>query len=124
RVIALVVAMLAVTHHVYKYIRLKFFAVAGSYFSAFYHSFGIVAIYVQNRRLHHGCQRSAIIGTARIIKIRGKPDLVIDYKMNGAPRMVSFQLAHLQYFVYDALSGNRSITMDQDGQHFFIISFM
>ena len=34
--------------------------------------------------------------------------------MNGAAGIIAFEFAHLQYFVYDTLSGYRGIPVDQD----------
>src|SRR5437764_11499715 len=85
RVVAFVVTMTTVADHIYKHIAIKLLAITGGNIGTFHHGFGIVTIYMEYRSLHHGGNRSAVIGTAGIFEIGGKANLIINNKMDSTP---------------------------------------
>src|SRR5271170_852459 len=94
----------AVTYHINKHIRIKFLAKTGGDLGTFNHRFGVIPVNMKYRGMNGSGQRSAVIRTARIFKICGKSDLVVDDKMNGSSRIVSIKLTHLQYFIDHTLA--------------------
>ena len=67
---------------------------------------------------------SAVGARTRIQVIGGKPYLVVDNNVNGASGTVSGQLRHLKQFVYNALPGDGSITMNEDRGKPLVISLV
>ena len=106
RIIPFIVPVPAVTYHVHKKICIEFLPVPCRNLGAFHSSFRIISIYMKNRRMQGCSQRSAII------EIRCKSYLVIDHKMNGSTSIVTFEITHLQYLVYDTLARQGGVTMD------------
>src|SRR5215831_13079422 len=98
-------AMSPIADHVNENIRIKFLAIMCCYLCASHDSFGVIPVDMKYGSLDRGSQRCTIIGTPCIIKVCGKPNLVIDNKMNGSAGIIPLQFAHLHYFVNNSLAG-------------------
>ena len=82
------------------------------------HSFRIVAIHMEDRRLDHLGHVGRVLGGARIQRVAdGEADLVVDHDVDGAASLVAASLRHLEGFHDHALTGERRITVDGNRQH-------
>ena len=82
-----------------------------------HHRFGIVAIHMEDRRLHHQRDVGAIGRGARIDRRGGEADLVVDDEMDGAAGAEALGARHGETFRHHALAGERGIAVDQQRQH-------
>ena len=83
-VVAFVMAMLAIAHHVDDHVAMEPLAIFESKLHRAEAGFGIVAVDVENRRLDHQRDVGAIGRGARRFRGRGEPDLVVDHQVDGA----------------------------------------
>ena len=120
-IVALIVAVPSVTHHVYVYIGMKLLPVLRGKFRCKNNSLRIVAVDVKNRCLYQSRRCCAIGGRSGIVKIGGKADLVVNYKVDGTSGFVSWQLTHLYRFINYALSGCCCISVYGDGKDLAVI---
>ncbi len=121
RLIAFVVAVLAVAHHVNEHVGIEFLAVLCGQFHGVHHGFGVVAVHVKNGGLHHFGHRGAVGAGAPFVPAGGETDLVIDDKMQGAAGVVARQLTHLDDFVHDTLAGNGGVAVNENGQDVVVL---
>ncbi len=119
RLVSFVVATTTVTNQIDHDVTLELHAVVDRQLGDKQHRFRIIAINVKDRRLNHLGDVGTILGGARIVlTASGKTNLVVDDNVDGAARLVSTGLRHLEGFHDYALPGESSVTMDTDGQHF------
>ena len=79
------------------------------------HFFRIVAVHVEDRRLHHARDFGAVFGRSRIVlPARGEADLVVDDQMNRAAGFEATRLRHLERLHHHALPGESGVAMDDD----------
>src|SRR5690606_7891835 len=109
--ITFVMPVTAITNHVNEDVFVEFLPVSNSQCACFNYSFGVVSVYVQHRTLQHGCNTGTVVRRTRVIKISSKAYLVIDYKMYDATYFITFEFAHLQQLINNALSCNSSIAV-------------
>ena len=81
------------------------------------HGFGIVAIHMEDRRLHHQRHIGAIGRGARIDRRGGEADLVVDDEMDGAAGAEALGARRGEAFRHHALAGEGRIAMNQQRQH-------
>ncbi len=82
------------------------------------HRFGIIAVHMEDRRLHHLGHIGAIQRRAGIQRIAGgEADLVVDDDMHGAAGAVAAHLRELEGFHVHALAGERGVAVDQHRHH-------
>src|SRR5690348_13023832 len=108
-------AMFAVADHINKDITVEFLAVTGRQFTYLHHGLHVIAIYMEHGSFHHGGEAGTVVGRTGIIKISGKPDLVIDHEMNSASGIIPLQLTHLQHFISYSLPCQGGISMNKQG---------
>ena len=76
--------------------------------------FGIIAVDVKNRGLHHLGHVGAIERRTGVKRVAGgETDLVVDDDMDGAAGAIAAHLRKLQGFHVNALAGKGGIAMDQ-----------
>ena len=113
----LVVAEAAVAHHVDHDILVEQLAEFGRDAGAMHHRFGIVAIHMEDRRLHHQRDVGAIGRGTRIGRRGRKADLVVDDEMDGAAGAETLGAAHREAFGDHALAGERRVAVQQQRHH-------
>ncbi len=77
---------------------------------------GVVAVHVEDRRLHHARDVGRVDRRARGVRAGGEADLVVDDDVHGAAGAVAAQLRHLQRLGDDALAGEGRVAVQQDRQ--------
>src|SRR5690606_22804015 len=83
------------------------------------HSFRIIAVHVQDRRLDHLRYVGCILGGTSIRRVAGsEADLVVDHDMDRATGLEAANLRHLEGFHNHALTGERRVTVDGNRQDF------
>ena len=101
--IALIVSVFAVAEHIHIHIFAKFLPKFHRKLHRKHNGFGIVAVYVQHGRIGYFGYGCAVIRRAGILKIGGKPNLVVYHKMQRTAHGIARQLAHLRHFIHNAL---------------------
>jgi hypothetical protein len=95
--ISLVVSASSVAYEIDHYVFLELIPEVDSQLGYENHSFRVVTINVEYRRLNHLSDVSAVLGGARVfLSTRGKADLIIDNNMQGAAGFVPAGLRHLK----------------------------
>ena len=118
RLVRFAVAVPAVAHHVDNHVLLEFHAVIQGQFCDVHDSVGVIAVHVEDRRLHHLGDVRAIQGRTRIQRVAGgKTDLVIDDDMDGAAGAVTAGLGQVEGLHHHALPGKGGVAMDDYGQN-------
>ena len=82
-----------------------------------HHGFGVVAVHVEDRRLHHLGHVRAVGRGARVARIGGEADLVVDDEVDRAAGAVALELRQVQALGHQALAGEGGIAVDQERQH-------
>ena len=98
-------------------IRFELLAVSEGNLGDAQHRFGIVAVYVEDRRLNGLRHIRGIDRRSRIVRQGGESDLVVDNHMHSSTGAIRPQLRHLQGLQDDTLAGHCRITVDQDRQN-------
>ncbi len=119
RLVALVVAEAAVAEHVDDHVALEFLAELHGHARDVQHRFRIVAVDVEDRRLHALGDVRAIGAGARRGRAGGEADLVVDDEMDGAAGPVAVELRHIERFRHQALAGEGGIAVQQQAHHLF-----
>ncbi len=120
RLVGLVVAATAVTNQINYHIFAKLIAVVHGQHGRKHHRIRVIAIHVQNRRLHHLGNICAVFSGARIIlAASGKANLVVDHDMNSAASFIGASLGELEGFHHYTLTGKGRITVHQN-RHYFL----
>ncbi|MNZ44518.1 hypothetical protein D3C78_621510 [compost metagenome] len=123
RLVSLVVAATAVADQVDDHIALELHAVIDGQLGNEQYGFRIVAVHVEDRRLDHLRHVGAVLGGACIfLAVGGEADLVVDHDVDGATRLVSTGLRHLEGFHDHALPRERGIAVDGDRYDFVAIA--
>ena len=81
------------------------------------HRFRIVAVAVEDRRLDHLRHIGRVGRGARIARIGGEADLVVDDEMDRAAGTVTLQPRQAEAFRHHALAGEGGIAVQQQRQH-------
>ena len=117
RLVAFVVAEAAVAEHVDDHRLLEFHPVLGRDLRRVDHRFRIVAVDVEDQRLDHLGDVGRIGRGARIARIGGEADLVVDDEMQRAAGAVALQARQPEAFRHHALAGESRIAVHQQRQH-------
>ena len=78
---------------------------------------GVVAVHVEDRRLHHPGHVGAVERGARRAGGGGEADLVVDDHVDGAAGAVAAQLAEVERLGHDALAGEGRVAVHEQRQH-------
>ena len=117
RLVAFIVAEAAIAPHVDHDRALELHAEFGRNFRGEHHRFRVVAIDVEDRRFHHLRHVGGIGRGARIARIGGETDLVVDDEMHRATRAVALEAREAKAFRHDALAREGRIAMQQQRQN-------
>ena len=117
RLVALVVPEPAIADHVEHHVLLELLAELDGDARGMDHGFGIIAIHMEDRRLHHQGDVGAIGRGAREHRRGGEADLVVDDEMKRAAGTEALDARHGKAFRHHALARERRVAMDQHGQH-------
>ena len=117
RLVALVMAVPAVAEHVDDDRLLEFLPELGRDLGGEDHGFRIVAVDVEDRRLDHLGDVGGIGRGARVARIGGEADLVVDDEMHRAAGAVAAQPRQPEAFRDHALAGERRVAVDQQRHH-------
>ena len=117
RLVALVVAMAAIAEHVDDHRLLEFLPELGRDLGREHHRFRIVAVHMENRRLDHLGDIGRIRRRARIARISGEADLIVDDEVHRAAGAVTAQPGKPETFRDHALPGERGVAVDQERHH-------
>ena len=117
RLVALVVAEAPVAEHVDDDGLVELLPVFGRDLGAEHHRLGIVAVDVEDRRLDELGDVGRIGRGARIARIGGEADLVVDDEMQRAAGAVAAQARKPEAFRDDALAGEGRVAVDEQRQH-------
>ena len=112
-VVAFVVAVAAIADHVDDDVLLELLAVIEGDLHDADGGFGIVAVDVEDGRLHAARDVGGIRRGARFVGQRGEADLVIDDQVDGAAGGVAVELREVQRLGHHALSGEGRVAVDQ-----------
>ena len=117
RLVALVVAVPAVAEHVDDDRLVEFLPELGRDLGGEHHGFGIVAVHMEDRRIDHLRHVRRIGRGARIARIGGEADLVVDDEMHGAAGAIALQVRQAEALRDHALAGERRVAMHQERHH-------
>ena len=75
--------------------------------------FGIVAVDVEDRGLHHACDVGGVDARAAVARGGGEADLVVDDDVDGAAGAVALQLGEVERLGHHPLAGKRGISVQE-----------
>ncbi len=116
-IVSLIVPVAPVAEHVDHDVFFELLAVIESNFRDADGSFGIVAVDMENWRLHHARDIGRIRRRARFIGQRRESDLVIDDQVHGAAGRIAVELREVERLGNNALSSESGIAVDQQRNH-------
>ena len=117
RLVAFVVAMPAVAEHVDDDGLVEFLPEFDRDLGREHHRFRIVAVHMEDRRVDHLRHVGRIGRGARIARIGGEADLVVDDEVQRTAGAVALQVRQREAFRHHALAGERRVAMHQHRQH-------
>ena len=117
RLVALVVAVPAVAEHVDDHRLLELLPELGRHLGGEHHGFRIVAVDVEDRRLDHLGDVGGERRGARVARIGGEADLVVDDEMHRAAGAVPAQARQAEAFGDHALAREGGVARDQERHH-------
>ena len=117
RLVAFVVAEAAVAEHVDHDRLVEPLPVFGGDLGAEHHRLGVVAVGVEDRRLDQLGDVGGVRRRARVARIGGEADLVVDDEMHRAAGAVAAQAGEAEALGDHALSGEGRVAVDQQRQH-------
>ena len=117
RLVALVVAMPAIAEHVDDDRLVEFLPELDRDLGGEHHRFRIVAIHMEDRRVDHLGDVGRIRRGARVARIGGEADLVVDDEMQRTAGAIALQIGKAEALRHHALAGERRVAMHQHGQH-------
>ncbi len=82
-----------------------------------HHRFRIIAVDVEDRRFDHLRHVRAVGRRARIARVRGETDLIVDDEVDRAAGAVSGEARETEAFRHHALARERRVAMDEQRQH-------
>ena len=117
RVVALVVTVAAVAHHVDHDVLVELLAVGERQPGHPHAGLGVVAVHVEDRRLHHLGHVGRVLRRAGRVGRRGEAELVVDDQVDRAADAVALDHRQVERLGHDALAGEGGVAVDQDRQH-------
>ena len=118
-IVALVVAVFAVTDHIEHDVLVKPLPVLIRELRRADARFGIVAIHMEHRRLHHQCDIGAILRRPAGFGIGGEADLVVDHQVDRAAGVVTGNTREIDGLRDHSLADHGRIAVNHDGDHAF-----
>ena len=116
RLVGLVVAVPPVAEHVDDDILVELLPELGGDLADVRHRLRVVAVDVEDRRLHRLGQIRRIGRGARELRAGGEADLVVDDQVDGAAGAIAAQFRQGKAFRHQALAGERRVTVQDDRQ--------
>ena len=116
RVVALVVPVAAIAPHVDDDVLVEPLAVLEGELGDPGTRLGVVAVDVEDRRLHRLGDVAAVQRRPGELGRRREPDLVVDDQVDRAADAIAGDVAHRQRLGDDSLAGERRVTVDVDRQ--------
>ena len=120
RVVAFVVAVLAIADHVDDDVLLELLAVVEGDLDGADAGLGVVAVGVQNGRLDHARDVGAIGRGAALLGRGGEAQLVIDHQVHGAAGSEAFQQREVERLGHDTLAGEGRVAVHEHRQHLIV----
>ena len=117
RLVAFVVAEAAIAEHVDDDRLVELLPVFGGDLGAEHHRLGIVAVGVEDRRLDQLGDVGRVRRRARVARIGGEADLVVDDEMQRAAGAVAAQAREAEALGDHALAGEGRVAVDQQRHH-------
>ncbi len=117
RLVAFVMAMPAVAEHVDDDRLVEFLPELDRDLGGEHHRFRIVAVHMEDRRIDHLGDVGRIGRGARVARIGGEADLVVDDEMQRAAGAVALQVGQPETFRHHALPGERGVAVHQQRHH-------
>ena len=115
RLVALVVAEAPVAEHVDDDVLLEGLAELGRDARDVDHRLGVVAVHVEDRRLDDLGRVGAVGPRARVHRVRGEADLVVDDEVDRAADPVALELGQVEGLGHQALAGEGRVAVHQQG---------
>ena len=124
RLVTFVMAMPAITNHVDDSVFLEALTIFDGNPCDVHDGFHIVCVNMENRRRNHLGHVRAVRRRARMLRVRGKADLVVDHDMNGTAGLIAAQVRKIECFRHKALAGKCRIPMQQQPHDFFTFTIV
>ena len=122
RLFRLVVPPTAIANEVDDHVLSEFHTVIDGQLHGEDHGFRVIAVHVQDRRLHHLRHFRAVLrGPGVFLMAGGKAHLIINDEVNRAAGAVAPGLAHLEGFHDHALPREGGIAVDHHGHHLSVL---
>ena len=121
RLIRFIVTMPAIRNNIHKYITMKFLSEFKRQFCYIGNGIKIISVHMKNRG-KRSLRHIRTVGARAAFKIISRePHLIVEHHMNRSSYVITRQLRHLKYLIDNALSCNRSISMNQYRNEFVYI---
>ena len=117
RLVALVMAVAPVAEHVDHDIGLEGVAELHGDAGDMDDRFRIVAVHMEDRRLHDLGELGAVGAGAAVHRIGGEADLVVDDEMNRAAGAVAVEVGEVEGLRHHSLAGEGGVAMQQQAHH-------
>ena len=117
RIVALVVAVAAVAHHVDHHVLVEPLPIGEGQSGDPDAGLGVVAVDVDDRGLHRLGDVGGVLGAACGLRRGGEAELVVHDHVDGPADAVALDQAEVQRLGHDALSGERGVSVHEDRQH-------
>ena len=116
--ISFVVAATTIANEVNDHIALEFVAVVHRHLGDKQDRFRVIGVNVQDRRMDHLGDISAILGRARIVLSAGsETNLVVNHNVYGTANAITTGLRHLECLHHYALARESRVTVHNDRKH-------
>src|SRR5690606_6503840 len=122
RLVSFVMAVSAIAQQIDENILLETLTVLDGQVGCERYSLGVVAVDVEYRRIHNLGDVGTVNTGTRIVVVGSKAYLVVDNKVDRAPGEVSRKTGHLHHLVDNTLTGDGSVTVNENGHGLRYIS--
>ena len=116
RLVALVVTVAAIAEHVDDDRLAEFLPELGGDLGDIGDGLGIIAVHVEDRRLHHARDVRRVRRGAGEARRRRETDLIVDDEVDRAADAMAFEARQAETFGHDALAGEGGIAMQEERQ--------
>ncbi|SCV62837.1 hypothetical protein ANAPH1_00290 [Anaplasma phagocytophilum] len=111
RLITFIVAITAITHHIYHNVFLELITILHSKLCNCYHSFWIIPINVKNRSIDYSSNIRTIKRSSGTVRTSCEPHLIINNNMDNTTSRVALHTTNIEAFSHNTLPYKSSITM-------------
>ena len=115
--VALVVAEAAITEHVDDDRLLELLPELGCDLGDVDDRFRVVAVDVEDRRFDHQSDVGAVRRRARVARVGGEADLVVDHEVDRTARAVTLEARQPETLGHNALTGKRRVAVNEQRHH-------